>query len=474
MLSRIHQRLFPKRLSAKERLYLVQPQHIERREDETLLIWSEIPHWIVVDEEMHLLLKNFNGLRTCAEIIAHHATGRSQRDLLMKEIATLFDVGVLIRHEAESAAHHRATTNPPLANLAINITNRCNLDCRLCYNIDSLNRRGGQELDTREITAFLDVAREYTDRRPSLFILGGEPLLAQQKLIDVAEHAVSSSYQTVVSTNGILCSPEFIASARQLGLQVQVSIDGHTAQLNDAIRGKESFDAAVAGVRALVDGGVYTIMSMICHQGNVEHIADYYDLANSLGIQEARVIPLKCIGGALDAQVTPVPVSRIIEETLDMLRDYPQYLRLMGRDCFTILGNQCRLATKRASCGTGVQTLLLDADGSLYPCLNTNVPEFQIANIRDPDFSFSNTWTESPVLAKVRKETRVDDPNNPCYSCPVKYWCLGGCRGETYAVKGRLDSSSIFCADLRQSMIEMMWILAREPEFVRIADVACQ
>lgn len=94
----------------------------------------------------------------------------------------------------------------------------------------------------------------------------------------------------------------------------------------------------------------------------------------------------------------------------------------MGRGRLSIPGGSCRLGIRRPSCGTGLQTLLLDANGHLDPCLNTNIPQFRFGNIRDAGFGFADAWRHSPVLAMVRTQTSIERTENPCSRCLVKYW----------------------------------------------------
>ena len=134
--------------------------------------------------------------------------------------------------------------------------------------------------------------------------------------------------------------------------------------------------------------------------------------------------------------------------------------RLAGRDAFSILGSTCRLSVRRQSCGSGRRTFLLDSDGALYPCVNTRLPEFRFGGIRDAGFDFETAWRRSHVLAEYRSRTSVERENGGCRDCVVRHWCLGGCRGETYAATGRLEDRSPSCEDLRAAVLEMFWTIS--------------
>jgi len=456
-------------------LTLTPPDYEERRGGRRLLVWGGIPHWMVVDEDLYALLEAQDGTRPLEAVVrSRPARAAALRDILALA-RKLSDLGVLrdVRSPAQADKPDRSDKSSRIENIAVNITRRCNLRCRFCYNKEVLVRGHPDELSADEIIAVLRSARRLVGRRPSLMLLGGEPLLEPEKTLAVARYGIRHGFETQVSTNGTRVTEAFAREARRIGLLVQVSVDGHTAALNDAVRGEGSFHKIVRGIRTLVANGAHTILSMVCHQGNVDHIEDFFRFAQSLGADEARFIPLKIMGGARDRSLKPVSMKRLILRTHDLFRQHPGFLKMAGRDAFGILAAVCSFSARRPSCGTGLQTFLLDSDGALYPCLNTNMPEFRIASVRDAGFDFRRLWKQSEKLRNHRVATCVHTMNERCAACAFRHWCLGGCRGETYAVRGSLSAPAYNCADLRRAIVEMFWILADHPEMTRAADITC-
>ena len=452
---------------------LAPPDYREERAERRLLVWGDLPHWMVLDREFDEFLSRFDGRgagvdRTLVGLSA------GERKSIIKQIKELHRIGVL-REIGDQRLENDKPNTPPirLENISVNLTRRCNLRCSFCYYLEDLGTRCDNELTADEITTFLDVARPLLAAKPSLALLGGEPTLCADNLLEVARYALKAGFTVLISTNGTLIMPEFAAAARRLRLQVQVSLDDYEAAGHDVDRGAGTFTRSLDGIKTLVAAGTHTILSMVCHAGNLDRIEGYYAFAQSLGVNEARFIPLKRIGGAKQAGPAPAPVSAIIARTVEMLERHPEYLLLMGRDCFSILGSTCRLAARRRSCGVGSQTVLLDADGTLYPCLNTNREPFRIGNIRDPGFDFPELWRDSAVLHDVREQTDVDRFGEACARCFVRYWCLGNCRGETHALTGRLSGPSHACRDMRRVWLDMMWIAADHPEWIVAAHTAC-
>lgn len=55
--------------------------------------------------------------------------------------------------------------------------------------------------------------------------------------------------------------------------------------------------------------------------------------------------------------------------------------------------------------------------------------------------------------------------NPTCAKCAVRYFCGGGCRGENYQVTRKLRSPHFNCEEIRNTILEMMWMLTEEPTF---------
>ncbi|MBI5360592.1 MAG: radical SAM protein [Planctomycetes bacterium] len=450
----------------KTLLQLLPPDYKERRGLNHLYVWKDIPYWMVVDEEFSEFLTELTSVKTLNDIFAKHPEWNTARKNILTGTKKLLELRVIQKTSESKLKPPPASDIAPIENIALNITMHCNLRCTHCYNKNLLHKNSG-ELSSDEIINFLKSAKKILSKSPSLTILGGEPLLYPDKLLSVARYAVKNGFNAIVSTNGTLITEKIAAEIRKAGLHVQVSVDGHNAPMNDAVRGIGVFDKLKKGIEILARNRVYTIISMVCHEGNIDYLERFYLFARSTGANEVRAIPLKCMGGALNGKIRPVNLHTLLQRTCDILIRFPELAGMLGRDFFSITANTCMHSVKRASCGTGLQTLLLDSDGSIYPCLNTNAPEFRIANVRDNDFSLADTWKTSTALNKIRSLSRIDTINATCGSCEVKHWCLAGCRGETYANTGSFNAMPSNCGDLKQTIIKMFWILSENPAIIK-------
>jgi radical SAM protein with 4Fe4S-binding SPASM domain len=444
------------------------PSFQDQRGDAFLMVWGDLPYWTVVDAELRDLLRLLDGTRTLAEVTKSVA-GRRQRKEARRALKLFAARGVVTSGE-EVGARPSANGAGRIENIAINVTRRCNLRCRFCYNLDCLVDSPEGELSLADTIDVLEASRPFWGDTVALSILGGEPLLAEDKTLGLLTYAERNGLVPIVSTNGTLVTPGFAKHASTHGAEMQVSIDGAFAETSDQVRGKGSFVRAVEGVKTLVEAGAQTILSMVCHQGNVAELEKFYELGLRLGVSEVRFIPLKRMGGADTSGFEPVPLGELITRAVSLFREHPEYKPLTGRDAFSIIASTCQYAVGRVSCGTGVQTFLLDANGDIYPCLNTNIDSLRVANVGDADFSFAKVWQESPVLQEVRRSTAICAKMNACRKCEVRHWCLGGCRGETLATRGDLRLNAWDCDEQKKAVLEVMWALSETPDIVRRAQ----
>ncbi len=435
---------------------VLQPNLIEQRGDHYLMIWRDTPHWMVADEDVLRTIKLADGMRSVSDIAS--ALQRNE-----PSVQYLDEVTLLLRNLERNGLMLQASMSEPraplellLENVTVNVTRHCNLKCIHCFVPDSDIVRS--TINVEDLKRFLKEGSEYISPNLNFSILGGEPLLEKEKTLAIASLAQSLNAEAIVSTNGLLIEDTFAQKARDLGLAVQVSLEGSTAELNDHIRGKGSFERAIKGVRTLVDNGTYSMISMVVTKKNLHDIPSFYQLGHDLGVNEIRYIEMRRMGRALTEGIEPVPSTVLIESIHRLLTENPEARKYVMRDHLSVLKYLCARSKKRAYCGAGLKTILIDADGAVYPCPNHAKPEFSCGTIGDQ--SFQEIWLKSETLNNLRSTYQIDQINEVCSQCAIKYWCLGGCRGETYENTGNLRAIGTGCESLRRGIIDTFWLLA--------------
>jgi radical SAM protein with 4Fe4S-binding SPASM domain len=190
---------------------------------------------------------------------------------------------------------------------------------------------------------------------------------------------------------------------------------------------------------------------MVACRENQSEIAAYLQLAMDIGVNEARIIPLKRLGNAMNGGPTPAPQLQILQTIAAALDRNPSLEGLCQTDLYAIIKSMVRESSRRKTCGSGTQTLLLQANGSVYPCINSTLPQARLGRLG------GSTETVLHKGAEWGEVLSVERAEHPCYPCAVKRWCLAGCPGESLQRDGALRSPHWNCADLKESIVFMMW-----------------
>lgn len=153
-----------------------------------------------------------------------------------------------------------------LETLWINTGTLCNLACAGCY-IDSSPRNDSLALITRaEVQPLLEEARRLRPEAGEIGFTGGEPFV-NPDLLGMIEDALALGFRVLVLTNAMKPMRRVEDRLAVLGaahpgrIAFRVSLDDHTREGHEAIRGPRSWAPAVAGLRWLVDAGFDTAIA---------------------------------------------------------------------------------------------------------------------------------------------------------------------------------------------------------------------
>lgn len=192
---------------------------------------------------------------------------------------------------------------PPLEQLQLLLTERCNLRCTHCA-VPEEDSPVSCELTTDEWIRFIDEILCTGVRR--IVLSGGEALL-RRDCLTIAEHSlVSGAEAVIIVTNGTVLpvtTVERLAALQRAwpSLLLHVSLDGCSDATHDTIRGAGSYARTMVGLdRLLATGGrvdgVHTVISHV----NLHELHRIADLARALGATSWTVFPVAALGRGAD------------------------------------------------------------------------------------------------------------------------------------------------------------------------------
>src|ERR1700760_3406492 len=149
------------------------------------------------------------------------------------------------------------------------LTYACNLACVHC--LSSSGKRDPRELSTRQCMDIIDELE-----RMQVFYVnigGGEPTV-RADFWELVDYATAHHVGVKFSTNGVRITPSIAARLKENSyVDVQISLDGATADVNDAVRGAGSYDTALRAMEHLSDAGFKDAkISVVVTRHNVDQL----------------------------------------------------------------------------------------------------------------------------------------------------------------------------------------------------------
>lgn len=317
-------------------------------------------------------------------------------------------------------------------NVTWEITNRCNLKCRHCLSAELMRQCDG-ELDFDQCARFIDEL----DRMKVFQINfgGGEPFL-RDDFLDILEYAHRKGITTCVSTNGTMLTEGLAKKLAAMELlYIQVSLDGASADTNDAIRGKGTFPRIMSGIETLVNAGFpHLSTNTVVTSVNFKEILDIYRLGRRYGVK-TRLSRFRPSGDARKVWEGYHLTATQIKELSVFLNAYRDVLT---GDSFFSITSEARRELGLNMCGAAKMTLSVSPDGTVYPCAFLQDPFFVSGNVKRD--SLETIWREAPALAMLR-DIRIES----CERCSRFTLCHGGCPAVAYYLTRSLNHSDPEC-----------------------------
>ncbi len=388
-------------------MYLCFPHH---------LILEAFTKIIEIDESTQMLLNLCDGTRTREDILRQLSESGGEP---IEEFAEDFDQfvqymveeGVLEWRDEPSYIEPLYSRTRPLS-LTLALTFDCNLRCSFCAVHGGAVRPN--ELTVDDIDLVLEQARKF---KPTPFYLsGGEPLLRRDMVLHILEELCPVNEISVcIFTNGTLIDRDCAQQLYDAGLrQIRVSVDAHTEELNDKIRGRGAFKKTIQGIQYLRDVGIHVDAAALISQINYPYLLKIKEFVKQIADSYVinRIIPM---GKAVDSDLFLSP-----EELINV--------RMANLETEKIHAT----ITPREGCIVGLP-LYISADGDIFPCFYMQLPEFKLGNIRE--HKLSEIYTTK--LMQDLFHLTVDNLEG-CKDCEIRYFCGGGCRATPYRLEGSL------------------------------------
>jgi radical SAM protein with 4Fe4S-binding SPASM domain len=314
--------------------------------------------------------------------------------------------------------------------VVMNVTMRCNLQCKYCFAECGPKRKGG-DMGKKVIEAIVDQMLKMPETKKVTFeFQGGEPLLnpaAIEFCVKYANKQAPKFKKLVayrVESNGTLINEKIIKLLKKYNIKIGISLDGPENLTNKSRvfpDGTGAFKNIWKGIEMLRKNGV-PVDGSVCTIGkhNVKYpkeIVDFFH-QNKIGFKPR---PVNILGRELINNMVPKPNdwykcfvemyyrSKKLNATNFSIHIFEENVYTPVRDYICL----------RYPCGAAREIISVNPNGDVFPCDGfKGVEEFKMGNILKESIvdMLKKTWVQ-----KLRNRTWLDIPK--CRHCLFRGMC---------------------------------------------------
>ncbi|RMG44241.1 MAG: radical SAM protein [Acidobacteria bacterium] len=438
-------------------LYAPDRIDVERRDGLYVLIDPSGPNWLATDARGAAILETFRGGRPLSAAVRDYsARHRLEWHVAWQHVDTVVRDALRQGFVATAPPMPKPypgrapwLENASLDELWLHTNNSCNLSCRHC--LVSSGPDGDRGLPAETLVDVIRQARALGVRR--FYFTGGEPT-ARPDFVELCREALADpDAELAVLTNGTLLDDRRLSRMQSLDrsrMRLQISLDGASPAVNDAIRGRGTFERIVAGIRRAAAAGWPVTVTTTITRANADDVPEVTRLLARLGVQNHHLLWLHKRGRAAgEAPDTTPEVSRVIEVV--------RACRRAGREVGVTIDNweairarvNAPAGVRRDLSNACVSSLCVYSDGTVYPsAAMAGVPELACGSILEAPLG--RILSESEVARRFRAATVEQKPL--CGDCPFKFLCGGGDIEHAYFYGGSILAHDPYC-ELHKAMI---------------------
>lgn len=336
-----------------------------------------------------------------------------------------------------------------LTQVDIELSNRCNLHCKMCWfhGENGLgDRYEGDELTTNEVVSMLDQIVPY---KPHIYIGGSEPFIREDFLM-ILKYIKSRNLSVSFTTNGTLLQTEDIKMLVELGVdKISFSIDGNE-EMHDQIRGRGVFQKVTQSVRNISRYKIkqasvkpvimlnitltrslmgrlketLTAIRQSTHDG-----ADFYRLhhlwyvsQHELSVHQSNIRQkLNCSAPGAASHLLPasqIPDPRALADEINCLSSMPKVTMFPDLKYTDIVRYYSERPKLRKRCIAPFFGAVIKPNGDVKFCPDEWIDDYSLGNLRND--SFNNLWNNEKAR-KFRSVIMKEKHFAGCKRCSWMY-----------------------------------------------------
>ncbi|OGJ16895.1 hypothetical protein A3K73_00450 [Candidatus Pacearchaeota archaeon RBG_13_36_9] len=260
----------------------------------------------------------------------------------------------------------------------LSLTDKCNLDCKYCYQGSSPTLNSDNELKKEEWIRLIKELKKLKVKK--IRFVGGEPFLYKH-FLEILDYSNKEGFKIKVFTNGILLDKQLIRKVKECEAVLSFNLNSEKEKVQDFYQGKGSWKKTINAIKKCKKENIeFEIASPLTNK-NIKSIEKFIVLCTNLGAKRIRFVPLILIGKD-SVMRKDKPSKKQIKELEEKIKN---------KKIEVTIG--CR------SCEAGINYLTIQSNGDVTPCsinktilgnIKKTAIEKIINEIRKPKTKFKN------------------------------------------------------------------------------------
>jgi len=326
-------------------------------------------------------------------------------------------------------------TDTPLF-ISWEITNRCNLECKICYTNSTLHNKDSV---LSEDTNF--VISQIKECKPFIVDIGGGEPLIRKDVYAILKKLSENGLSVRLASNGTIDASDRL---KECGIStIQISIDGFK-ETHEKIRAKNTFDKTIKNIKKYISNNFFVGIASVVTSYNVREIPKLAQYFLDLGVNKYtsfRFVPMGRGAFYKDLWVNENDLKWLKEELKKLEEKFgSEYLRY---DHSLNFFSDEKNFIDSGGCELGQKFLGIKPNGDVVAC---SFFPLVLGNIKKN--SLIDIWKNSETLNELRKSiANIDNLEGKCSKCriEIKKICRGGCRAVAYHMTNNLYAPDPRC-----------------------------
>lgn len=338
--------------------------------------------------------------------------------------------------------------NRKLISFSLEVTARCNNNCRHCYINLPAGDRGAlkKELSLDEIDRITDEAVKLG----ALWCLvsGGEPLL-RKDFKELYMLLKKKGLLVTVFTNATLVTEEIAELFKKYPPRdIEISVYGVTPETYEKVtRKKGSFKAFMSGLNLLIDSGVPVNLKAMALKSNLHEMESIAKFCRDRSKAPYRYDPMLHLRYDGDPQRNKEIIAERLkpEDIVFLEMNDSERFGVMKKKCDDLISTNVDSNGHLFTCGAGKSDFTISYDGKFKLCSSLCMPDL-VYDLRGENASIEEAFRQLvPRVFTLRSANR--EFLERCGICPIKNLCIC-CPAHAWLETGQLDKPVDYYCDV--------------------------